>query len=257
MFTVKFVGGAKKSFPDGHIKIDESDMSIDELIVLLLKLKPADTPKLDTDNILIAINGADSSAMDGRSTKIKDDDLVTIIPIIHGGASKKFTFEFSKKTVQVMEIGAQKSIDAKFIDDLRKRYPKLAIQAVSSSFVLDNYHLKKIISISIKSDADNILLSNKLETDILMRFALTTQISDAIKHAGLKPMTNFILIAIGNKKTLCSLYRELVPISVTMFSANNQSYLMKHFKITKKHHAVILSKNSLADILIEKAAVLF
>ena len=256
MFTVKFVGGAKKSFPIENLKIDKSDITIQELITLLSELKPGDTPELDTDNVLIAINGADSSAMDGKSTKIKDNDLVSIIPIIHGGSSKKFTFEFSKKQIQAIEIKGQKSIDVKFIDDLRKKYPKLLLQAVSSDFVLNSYHFKKIISLSIESQKNNLLLSNKLETDILMRFALTKQISDAIKNIGIKPKSNFILIAIGNKKTLNSLYDDLLPISTNLFSKNNETSIKKHFKITKKHIDSVYSKNPLADILVEKAAVL-
>ncbi|MGY5143113.1 MAG: KEOPS complex subunit Cgi121 [Candidatus Nitrosopumilus sp. bin_32a] len=257
MFIVKFVGGAKKSFPMEQLKIDKSNLTIREMINLLLELKPVDTPKLDTDNVLIAINGADSSAMDGKSTIIKENDLVSIIPVIHGGSSKKFSFEFSKKTIQVIGIKGQKSIDVKFIDDLRKKYPKILLQAVSSNFILNNYHLKKIISLSIESENNSILLSNKLETDIIMRFALTTQISDAIKNAGIKPNMDFTIIAIGNKKTLNSLYLELMPISTTIFSKNNESFLKKHFKITTKHTNSIHSKNPLADILVEKAAVLF
>ena len=256
MFTVKFVGGAKKSFPIEHLKIDKSDITIQELITLLSELKPGDTPELDTDNILIAINGADSSAMDGKSTKIKDNDLVSIIPIIHGGSSKKFTFEFSKKQIQAIEIKGQKSIDVKFIDDLRKKYPKLLLQAVSSDFILNSYHFKKIISLSIESQKNNILLSNKLETDILMRFALTKQISDAIKNIGIRPKSNFVLIAMGNKKILNSLYEDLLPLSTNLFSKNNESFIKKHFKITKKHIDSVYSKNPLADILVEKAAVL-
>ena len=256
MFTVKFVGGAKKSFPIEQLKIEQSNLTIQELINLLLKLKPADTPELDTDNVLIAINGADSSAMDGKSTIIKENDLVSIIPVIHGGTSKKVNFEFSKKIIQAIEIIGQKSIDVKFIDNLRKKYPKIMLQAISSNFILNNYHLKKIISLSLESKKNDILLSNKLETDILMRFALTTQISDAIKNIGIKPGTNFILIAIGNKKSLNLLYNELLPISVNIFSKNNDLYLKKYFKITNKHIDSIHSKNPLEDILVEKAAIL-
>jgi len=256
MFTVKFVGGAKKSFLTEQLKIDKSDISIQELIDLLLALKPADSPKLDTDNILIAINGSDSSAMDGKYTKIKNNDLVSIIPVIHGGSLKKITFENSKKQIQIIEIKGQKSINVKFIDNLRKKYPKIMLQAISSNFILNNYHLKKIISLSLESKKNDILLSNKLETDILMRFALTTQISDAIKNIGIKPGTNFILIAIGNKKSLNSLYDELLPISVNIFSKNNDLYLKKYFKITNKHIDSIHSKNPLEDILVEKAAIL-
>lgn len=256
MFTVKFVGGAKKSFPMELLKIDKSNVTIQELIALLLELKPLDTPELDTDNVLIAVNGADSSAMDGKLTEIKDNDVVSIIPVIHGGLSKKITFEYSKKIIQILEIKGQKSIDVKFIDDLRKKYPGLALQAVSCDFVLNNYHLKKIISLSIESQKNNILLSNKLETDILMRFALTKQISDAIMTVGMKSGINFFIIAMGNRKTLHSLYLELLPISTNIFSKNNEMYLKKHFKITKRHTDSICSKNPLADLLIEKAAVL-
>ena len=256
MFTVKFVGGAKKSFPIEYLKIDESDISIQKLITLLLELKPDDTPKLDTDNALIAINGADSSAIDGKSTIIKDNDIVSIIPIIHGGSSKKFIFKFSNKVIQAVEIKGQKSLDVKFIDDLRKKYPKLLLQAVSSNFILNNYHLKKIVSLSIESKKNNVLLSNKLETDILMRFALTMQISDAIKNVGIKSNTNFTIIAIGNKNTLNYLYRELMPNSVILFSKNHEAHVKKYFKITKTHINSVNSKNPLADILIEKASVL-
>ncbi len=64
MITVKLVGGAKKSFLTEQLQIDRSDISIQELIDLLLELKPVDTPDLDTENILIAINVIDYSAME-------------------------------------------------------------------------------------------------------------------------------------------------------------------------------------------------
>jgi len=257
MITVKLVGGAKKSFLTEQLHIDKSDISIQELLDLLLELKPLDTPDLDIENILIAINGTDSSAMEGKSTKIKNNDLVSIIPVIHGGSHKKITFQVLKQQIQVIEIANQKTIDVKLLDNLRKKYPKIHLQAISSNFILNNYHLKKVLSISLESNNNNILLSNKLETDILMRFALTKQISVAIKNAGIKPKTNFILIAIGNKKILNLLYKELFPLSINLFSKNNDLFLKKYFKITKKQLNSVYSKNPLEDILVEKAAILF
>ena len=150
MITVKLVGGAKKSFSTEQLQIDKSDITIQELIDLLLELKPVDTPDLDTENILIAINGTDSSAMEGKSTKIKNNDLVSIIPVIHGGSPKKLTFQVLKKQIQIIEIMSQRTINVKFLDNLRKRYPKIQLQAVSSNFVLNNYHLEKILSLSLK-----------------------------------------------------------------------------------------------------------
>jgi len=256
MITVKFVGGAKKSFLTEQLQIEKSDISIDELLSLLLKLKPVDSVKLDTKNILIAINGVDSSAMDGKSTLIKNNDLVNIIPIIHGGSSKKLILEIAKKKIQIIEIKGQKSINVQFLDDLRKKYPNILLQAISSDFILNKSHLIKILSLSIKCKNNNVMLSNKLEIDILMRYALSNQISDAIKNAGIKSNNNFILIAIGNKKSLNSLYDELLPISVNIFLKNNEQFLKKYFKITKKQLDSIYSKNPLEDILVEKASIL-
>ena len=256
MITVKLVGGAKKSFLTEQLHIDKSDITIQKLLDLLLELKPANTPDLDTENILIAINGTDSSAMEGKSTMIKNNDLVSIIPVIHGGSSKKLTYQILNKQIQITEIMGQKTIDVKFLENLRKRYPKIQLQAVSSNFILNNYHLKKVLSISLESKKNNILLSKKLEIDILMRFALTKQISVAIINAGIKPKTNFILIAIGNKKMLNSIYNELLPLSVNLFLKNNDLFLKKYFKITKKQLNSVYSKNPLEDILIEKAAIL-
>ena len=257
MITVKLVGGAKKSFLQDQLVIDASDITILELFDLLLKLKPDNSLDFDIKNILIAINGVDSSAMNGQSTIIKNNDLVSIIPVIHGGSSKKLNFEISKKQIQVTEIKNQKTIDVKFIDELRKKFPKIQLQAISTTFVLNDSHLKKILSLSLESEKNNLLLSNKLETDILMRFALTTQISAAIDTVGIKSYSNFILIAIGNKKILQLLSDDVSLKSVSMFQKNNNLFLRKYFKITKKQLDVVHSKTPLEDILVEKAAILF
>ena len=256
MIAIKLVGGAKKSFDSDQFQIEKSDITVNELLEHLLKIKPNNTSELDVENLLIAINGSDSSAMDGRDTIISDGDVVSIIPVIHGGSSKKLTFEIEKKQIHIIEIRGQKKIDIQFIDDLRKKYPKLKFQVVSSNFVLNASHLKKILSISLNAEKNNILLSNKLETDILMRFASTLQISNAISSVGLKPSVNFILIAIGNKNYFNSVYSELSPLCVNLFLKNHTSFLKKHFNISKKHINSVYSKTPLEDILVEKASIL-
>ena len=256
MIIIKLVGGAKKSFNSEQLKIDKSDVSIQDLLELLLKLKPKDTSDLDVENILIAVNGSDSSAMEGKSTIVHDGDIVSIIPVIHGGSSKNLIFEIEKKQIQVLEIRGQKTIGVQFIDDLRTKYPKIKFQAVSSNFILNASHLKKILSLSINAEKNNILLSNKIETDILMRFAVTLQISNAISSVGIKSSSNFILIIIGNKSYFNSLYSELSPLCVDLFLKNNDLFLKKYFNISKKHIDTVYSKTPLEDILVEKASIL-
>ena len=68
-----------------------------------------------------------------------------------------------------------------------------------------------------------------------MRFAVTLQISTAISSVGIKPSTNFILIAIGNKNSFTSLYSELSNSCINLFLKNNDLFLKKHFNILKKH----------------------
>ena len=256
MITIKLIGGAKKSFNSDELKIDKSDISVNELFELLSMIKSKDTSEIDVENILIAINGSDSSAMNGKDTIVHDGDIVSIIPVIHGGASKKLIFEIEKKQIQILEIRGKKEIDIKLIDNLRKNYPKIKFQVISSNFILNYSHLKKILSLSINAEKNKILLSNKIETDILMRFALTLQISNAISSAGMKPSTNFILIAIGNKSYFNSLYSDLSCSCVNLFSKNNELFLKKYFNISKKHIDTVYSKTPLEDILVEKASIL-
>lgn len=256
MITVKFLGGAKKSFSAEQLSVDKSDITLDALLNYLISIKPKDTPTFDFQNTLIAINGVDSSSIDGNMTVLKNNDTVSIIPIIHGGSSNRIFLTVLKKTVQIMEIKGSKKIDVSFIDEMRKSFPKLTIQAISSEFVLNKSHAEKILFLSLTSQKNKNLLSNKLETDILMRFALTSQISDAIKLAGIKPRKNFILITIGNKKQLESLYQTLDEYTVNLFSKDYSLSLKKQFNFNKKQLDSILSKTPLEDLLLEKAAIL-
>ena len=256
MVTIKFVGGARKTFSIDQLELDVDNITIEKLLERLEQFKPKNSPSLDINNILVAVNGADSSVMDGRMTVIKNSDLVSIIPIIHGGSKKKIILHVKQKIVQITEIKGAKNTDVSFLDNLRKEFPKLKLQAVSSKFILNLNHLTKVLSISFISDKENILLSNKIETDILMRFAASSQISDAISSIGIKPTKNFILISIGNKTDLDKLYKKISPSVVEIFANDNSLFLKKHFKITKKQMDSVYSKNPLEDILIEKAAVL-
>lgn len=256
MITVKFVGGARKSFQRDQLELDKSEISIESLLSELRELQPGNGPKLDSENSLIAINGVDSSAIDGKKSIIKDNDVVSIIPVIHGGSQKRLVFESQKKSVQALEVKGSKKIDVKFIDELRKRYPKLRIQAVSSSFVLNGYHLKHIVHLSMNSEKNDALLSKKLETDMLMRFAVTRQVSEAIKTAGIKSDRNFVLICIGSRTALDSIYSDLSESLAPLFSGNNQGFIKKYFKINQRCISSVHSRFPLEDILIERASVL-
>ena len=258
MITVKLLGGAKKSLSTDKMEIEKDDLTVAELIESLQKRIPKDLPLLDVKNMLVAINGVDSSVLQGFATKLKSGDTVNIIPVIHGGSVKRMWFCIFKKRVELFKIKNNLNEPTRFLEDLRLKYQDLAIQAIDARYVLNIEHAKKIISISLAAKKTVTMLSNKLETDILMRFVCTRQISEAIQKAGLQKRQDFILIAIGKKSSLDKLYAELSTIlKLTQLSNSNSNFLKKEFAISKRQLQAILSYTVLEDLLAERAAVLF
>ena len=252
------MGGAKKSFSTDKILLEKTNLTITELLEHLIQIKPSDTLEFDTNNLLVAINGVDSSVLDGYNTSLKDDDVVSIIPIIHGGKSDRIQFRVSGENVEIFDIKYNKKFDSKFLDQIRSKHPSLMIQMIDSSFLLGVNHAKKILSISLNAQKNQILLSKKTETDILLRCAGTTQISYGIKTVGRKTKKDFVIIALGKKIGLNKLHTELKPdINSKQLSKNNVSYIQKQFGISNKQISVVSSKNPLEDILVERAAILF
>ena len=253
---MKLLGGAKKSFSTDRIVLEKKTDTINELISHLVEMKPKDTLEFDTKNLLIAVNGVDSSALKGYDTKLSDNDEISIIPIIHGG-SRRIQFSIDKSSVEIFDVLFHKDIHRDFLDDLRTSHKQLIIQAINPKFLLSAQHAKKILAISLQAKKANIMLSKKIETDILLRFATTTQISEAIKTAGRKMNEDFLVIAIGKKSSLSRLYSELKPfLNQKPLSRNNQPFLKKRFNISKNNLLAVQSNDSLEDIIVEKAAVL-
>jgi len=66
-----------------------------------------------------------------------------------------------------------------------------------------------------------------------------------------------LIIAIGKKSSLNKLHSELKPFLRTKpLSKNNHSFLKKQFKLSKIHLSAVSSRDSLEDIIVEKATVL-
>jgi len=255
MITVNFTGGARKSFQIDSLEISQNLSTISDLIKYLIEHKPENTPDFDGKNLLIAVNGVDSSALDGTDTKLNSNDIVNVIPIIHGGSQTNVNFIINNHQIGLFEINKLYSNKDYFLS-LRKKFPKLQLQAISSRFILDKEHAKKIISISINKKIKNQLLSEKLETDLLLRFANTTQINDAIKNVGLSPNQNFILIAIGNKSSQTKLYESIYNDMNLIFNKNHKVFVKKYFKISNQTLNSIESNSPLVDLLVEKASIL-
>ena len=248
MIVIKMLGGAKKSFPAGTITLDCAGATVARLLDILAKSKPADTPVLDTKNILVAINGADSSSLDGHATILRDNDEISIIPVIHGGSG---AVQFEVQGTSVMAICVRGS--SANLDKLRLDFPAIRIQAVARPFVLGESHLRRILEISVASERRKVMLSSKMETDVLLRLAGTTQIAEAIRVAGAGPRHETVVIAAGDPSALQKLLARLSPETRPFPTGEGGAFLMEHFGITDTH---LDTGHALEDLLVESASVL-
>ena len=143
---MKLLGGAKKSFSTDKIILEQNVSTINELISHLMQIKPKDTLEFDTNNLLIAVNGVDSSALQGYDTKLNGNDEISIIPIIHGGSSRRIQFSVAQSNVEMFDILFNKRFHRDFLDELRNKHKHLIIQAINPRFLLGVQHAKKILA---------------------------------------------------------------------------------------------------------------
>jgi tRNA threonylcarbamoyladenosine modification (KEOPS) complex Cgi121 subunit/molybdopterin converting factor small subunit len=258
VIIVKFLGGAKRSLLTDKLEIEKDEMTVASLLEYLQTIIPINMPKLDVKNILVAINGIDSSALRGSDTSLKDGDVISIIPVVHGGSKRRISFRCGTTYVELIRLGKIGYDPVKFLETLRRQFPDLLIQGVLSKYIVSENHAKKVISISLAARSADVLLSNKIETDILMRFAFTRQINDAIKKIGLQKGQDSILIVIGKKSSINRFFKEIKHLMKTVEPlSNNSNFMKKECLITKKQLDCILSKKPLEDLLSERSAVLF
>lgn len=84
MITLKLLGGVKKAIGKNSIVIDKSQSNLKEIFEEL-KNKSTDASIIDEKNLMISVNGVDSSVIGGKDAIIKTGDIITIVTIIHGG----------------------------------------------------------------------------------------------------------------------------------------------------------------------------
>jgi len=84
LITVDLVGGIRKAAGFSTVNINVTNSSVNELLTLLEREYDLEN-KIKEDEIMIAINGVESSVMGGREAKISSGDTVTILSVVHGG----------------------------------------------------------------------------------------------------------------------------------------------------------------------------
>ncbi len=205
MITVRLLGGARKAVGKQAVDIDKPSVSVSEILKFLQGIS-AEPKLLQPNNLIVAINGVDSAALQGENTVAKSGDAVTIVTVVHGGAD----YFFDGNHVLVIGVNDIVHDPGKLVDRMRAENKDVSIQAINADSVYGLDHVLGIIRIALEAERRKVMLANKFETELLMRLACTDQISEAIKRAGLKQGAPGCLIALSQDNSALQQFASYV-----------------------------------------------
>lgn len=84
MIEINLLGGIKKLVGHSNLKINEESSSV-KGIISYLENNYYSNNTINKNDIIIAINGIESSLLGGYNAKISSGDTVTILSVVHGG----------------------------------------------------------------------------------------------------------------------------------------------------------------------------
>lgn len=84
MITVKLLGGARKIVGKDQVSLEIQSISVSEILETLRSMS-SNSDILNSSNMLIAVNGTELSILGGLNAQVKDGDVVSIVPVVHGG----------------------------------------------------------------------------------------------------------------------------------------------------------------------------
>ena len=105
------------------------------------------------------------------------------------------SFKIGKKHVYFHTVFLKDANYSAIINNFRKEFPDIFIQGLNTNIVYNYEHLFEVLKISNLAERRNIMCSNKIEIDFLLRIVGTNQISQAIKEGGVK-IDNYIVFVI-------------------------------------------------------------
>jgi sulfur-carrier protein len=85
LISINLLGSIKKLIGHSNLQINEEELANVNGIISYLENKYYSNNKINENEILVAINGIESSLLGGHNAKISSGDVVTILSIVHGG----------------------------------------------------------------------------------------------------------------------------------------------------------------------------
>jgi len=205
MITIRLLGGAKKAIGKPAVDLDRPSASVTEILQFLAGIS-TDQHLLHPNNLIVAVNGVDSAAMEGPQTLARSGDTVTIVTVVHGGSDHII----DGSHISIIGIGNILGDPGILVDRLRKEHQGLSIQAVNAEAVYGIEHMLGILRVTLEAEKRKIMLANRREIELLLRLACSGQISDAMRRAGLKSAAAGCFVAISHdRESLHQFYEKI------------------------------------------------
>lgn len=82
---VRLLGGAKRVVGKEYVNLDVKELTLRELLLLLASMSSDPSIFTNNSNIIVVINGIESSLLGGLDAVINSNDQVSILTVVHGG----------------------------------------------------------------------------------------------------------------------------------------------------------------------------
>ncbi len=252
MITIRLLGGAKKAVGKPAVNLDRPYASVSDILDFLTTIS-AEPRLLQRSNLIITLNDVDSTSLRGHNTIVKSGDKVTIVTVVHGGVDRILDGYYLSIT------GVQRIMHdpGKLVDMLRAQHSNVSIQAVNGNSVYGEEHVRGVLRIVLEAEKRKIMLTNKFETELLIRLTGTNQIAEAMRRAGLKKGTTGCFIAFSQDiESILQFERQIksefdLNDSVLKPSEDKRIQLASMLGFTTK-----LDDSEFLQYLLEKAAIL-
>ena len=84
MINVKLLGGVKRAIGKDLLEIERQDAKLHEIVGMLHSMS-SNSNIFNPNNLLIVINGVESSVLGGLDATVKDGDVISVVTVVHGG----------------------------------------------------------------------------------------------------------------------------------------------------------------------------
>jgi len=252
MITIRLLGGAKKAVGRSAVEFDMPSASVTEILRFLAD-HSADPRFFQPNNLIVAVNGVDSGALQGQQTLAKSGDIVTIVTVVHGG--KDYTMDGNQLSI----VGITKVVEdvGSLVDRLRAQHKDVSIQSLNAEAVFGTDHLLGVLKVTLEAAKRKIMIANRRETELLLRLACTGQISEAIKRAGLKKDRAGCFIAFSTNGMALGQFAEQVMGEFEIDDSVLDSSVKKKVRLAKMLDMnVKFRDDEFLQYLLERAAII-